>query len=153
MGIDAEPRRRPIASIGSNINHAQMLNRVGEVGTVGTAILRDHILIFDKPDSRHPGYAAANIRPQKGSIVRCLVQELSPEQITRLDTFERNYTRKPHTVELPDGTTKEVDIYVAGITVPGLKPHTEYLDIILKGVREVFPKEYLNEVLQAAENR
>ncbi len=150
MGKDVEPRGKLIGNIGSNLDKFQMMDRVGPVQTIGTAILLNHALVFEKPHSKHPGYGAATAIPQEGKNVLCLVQELSVEQTVRLDGCEKGYTRKPHPVIFPDGTIKEVDIYFADITVPGLKPHSEYLEIVLRGVREVFPNEYLKEVLEAA---
>jgi len=93
------------AAYGSNLNHAQMAVRCPKARFVGTAILRDHALVFRR---------VADIEPAKGQVVPVGLWHLTKDCLEALDRYEGYpslYGRKMLKVIRPNRKTENAIIY------------------------------------------
>jgi gamma-glutamylcyclotransferase len=121
---------------GSNMSRARIEARLGAVGVLGWATLRDHVHSFDKRGG--DGSGKGHIAPRRGSVVHGVLYELHRAQLDELDRYESGYWRA---VVAVDGRRARcvftaVHTYVPLARVPRLVPTAEYLGHYLRGIAE-----------------
>jgi len=131
--------KRYYIAYGSNLNKDQMGKRCPNAKAVGTAEIKDHILLFKKSKT---GFYLT-VEPNKGSHVPVAVWEVSKAEEAKLDRYEGcpDYYRKNEmALSVKDmGTGKEsvlnAFIYALPESRPMGEPTKEYLDKCLDGYR------------------
>ena len=131
-------RARWYFAYGSNMDQAQMRERVGEFRICIPAILRNYHLVFNAVSKKNTKAGFANIEEQHGSVVEGMLYLLSEEQLKRLDKFEGHpdkYCRIPVCPEINEGMIEYAAVYKAcsDKTAVGLQPTREYLAHLLAG--------------------
>lgn len=144
----------PYFAYGSNLDIAQMNERVGFTGEPTTAKLTGYKLVFNKyAVSRGCGVANIVYTGNPADVVEGVVYQLTNAQLAKLDTNEganssnRNgYKRKE--IQLANGTPAQV--YIATIDTPDQRltaPTAEYMKHLLRGRRNGFISEsYFNKL-------
>ncbi len=123
---------------GSNMNVDRMRERGMRFEAAFEGRLRGLELQFHKAARGHPGAGHANIAYAPGSSVEGVLYILSsPEEITRLDPFERtpvNYSREVVQVVTARGVVSSWTYFAnPAVLQPGLKPPRSYLEHLLAG--------------------
>lgn len=126
---------------GSNMNEARMLERVGEFTIIGSGVLIDYQLAFNKMAHGKIGEGYANVMTSPRDLVEGVVYQF--DEIRKLDKPEGypiHYDRKLMAISI-DGGFVEAWVYFARPSriSEGLMPSKSYLEHILLG------KEYLSE--------
>ena len=125
------PKNRLYLAYGSNINIGQMAFRCPTARQAGTAMLKDHELLFR--GGRRGG--VATVEPRTGSSVPVLLWNIKPKDEIALDRFEgfpHRYTKRMMDVEL-DGRPVSVMAYVMTPGHDAGFPSQCYLDLIAEG--------------------
>ncbi len=116
---------------GSNLNIEQMAYRCPTAQPVGTAMLKDHELLFR--GGRRGGFAT--VEPKTGATVPVLVWHIRPNDEEALDHYEgfpRLYGKQMMDIEL-DGKPASAMVYVMQPGLDAVRPSRHYLDIIREG--------------------
>ncbi len=115
----------------------RMYDRIGPSNCLGSAILRDHELVFDKPNVKKKGEGLPNVRPSEGSSVFGLLFDLTPDQVTTYDGFYGGYGREKVSV-VPDGveTPRPATAWVARRRGKNLKPSAATIELTVRGMEE-----------------
>ncbi|MCG3174609.1 MAG: hypothetical protein GMKNLPBB_02854 [Myxococcota bacterium] len=108
----------------------------GPMLAVGPAALRNWRMVFDSPSRQHPGYGRGGLSAAPGHVMWGVVYALSPEQAAKLDAAEPDHERMRVTVRLKSGAVRECFACRAKTSVPGLKPHPDYVALIVRGARK-----------------
>ncbi len=119
---------------GSNLKLERLRSRVGEVGTMGIAVLENHRLSFAKRGSDGSGKAC--VEPAPGERVWGAVYQLSAAQHGDLDAFEPGYSHTLVRLECPDGTALEAITYHAEHFTDDPVPYDWYKQLLVDGARE-----------------
>lgn len=121
---------------GSNMSRARLEARLGAVGDLGWATLREHEHSFDKRG--HDGSGKGHIARVAGSVVHGVLYELTLGQMVMLDRFEYGYRRGPiaATGNRARCVFTTVHTYYPLARVPRLVPTLEYLGHYLRGIAE-----------------
>lgn len=134
---------------GSNLDADQMRERCPSSRVTRPARLADHRLEFTHRSSRWGG-GAADVVSARGSVVWGVVYALHPDDVARLDRFERGYDRIELCVHTPpDAETRAFSYSVHN--KGSYRPTRLYRDkMIAWGTRHGLPRDYL-EILRAIE--
>lgn len=130
---------------GSNLDKKRMIERGCTFESVSKAILKDHVLVFDKKSLKMPGITFANVQPKKGSIVEGMLYTMGSDKIKFLDKFEgypKHYGRELMKVTNDD---VECDAYVYVAAKEWISegvPSKEYMSHILAGKEYLSPAYY-----------
>ena len=126
-------KKRLYIAYGSNLNLPQMALRCPSAKTVGTAMLRDHELLFR--GWKRGG--VATVEPRAGSAVPVLVWDIKPKDEIALDRYEgfpNLYTKRMMDIEL-DGKAVSAMVYVMTPGHDAGYPSQYYLDVIAEGYK------------------
>ena len=139
---------------GSNMNSAQMQERIGSSTDLGKSKLENYGINFSKKSN--DGTGKASISPQAGSTVEGVLFRISQEQKAKLDRNEgvatQHYEVIPVDVKLGDRTIRAIT-YVAHRSKiqQGLRPSQDYLNKIVDGASaHGISTEHINRIRQAA---
>jgi len=136
----------------SNMNHAQMKSRAGQVFDVQVATLANYELVFNR--KVRGGVATANIRPASGKRVLGILFKIPDAAFRNLDRFEgvpQHYRRIEVRVSGSNGQPVNAQVYIATKVEKGLRPAPHYLQTILDGaVEHGLPADYVEEIKAAA---
>jgi gamma-glutamylcyclotransferase len=139
---------------GSNLWIEQMMERTDAMRHAedGPRIARlaNHRLAFQQIDNAGPAYANI-VCPGEG--VLGVVYRCSPEDLDRLDRYERGYERQPITVIDRSGEELAAVVYVisAAQAANTGRPSAEYLKRIVTGARQHgLPEEYIDNLVTIA---
>ncbi len=142
---------------GSNLVVERMRERGARFTATRPAVLRDHLLVFDKRG--FDGSARANVAPSAGGQVYGVLYDLPPDGLKALEVFEGGYDLVAIEVEVTraDGVTKLVPARTF-VARPDRRtaapPSRSYVALILQGVAEHgLPASARAEVEQAAARR
>lgn len=126
-----------VFTYGPETLQARMYDRIGPSNCLGGAILKDHELVFDKPNIKRDGEGLSNVRKLDGAEVFGLLYDLSPKQIETYDGFYGGYGKQKLSV-VPIGaeTSRPVVAWVARRTKKGLKPSAAAIEATVKGLEE-----------------
>ena len=138
---------------GSNMNPERVADRGlftrGETG----ATLRGFRMLFNKRSTGIPGIGHANIEYDKKGVVEGVLYELaSPEEILKMDPFERapvNYGRDMVSLETAEGDRWAWTYFAnEALLQENLLPERDYLDHLLKGKRYLSDSyhDYLDQI-------
>lgn len=115
----------------------RMYDRIGPTDFIGTAILRDMRLAFDKPNMKNRQEGLPNIIEATGDSVFGLVFDLSRKQLELLDGFFGGYEQRSLPVEIGEPpVTKKATTWIARRTKSGLKPRAELVALTKAGMEE-----------------
>ncbi len=132
---------------GSNMRHAQMVERRCELRFVGIARVLDYSLVFTGR-SKYGGGVADIVR-SPGNATWGGLFDLTDEELLVLDRHERLYRRAPIVAVLSDGSTCEAITYIVEDKAdPPLRPRREYLQKIIEGARQCGLPDHCIEVLR-----
>ncbi len=92
-----------VFTYGPETLQGRMYDRIGPSKCLGSAILQDFELVFDKPNIKNKAEGLANMRPAKGQSIFGLLFDLDPKQIDLYDGFYGGYGQKKVSV-VPEGT-------------------------------------------------
>lgn len=153
MSISEETERYYFA-YGSNMNELRMRDRRAPYSSFAPAVLRNHVLLFDKQSSAREAEGYANVRPKEGESVHGIVYRGTERTLGILDGFEGvgtgHYRRETVTLEVTSADpawqatpTVEATVYLAcdHSTREGLRPSQGYLDHLLKA--QCLPETYM----------
>lgn len=118
---------------GSNLDDAQMQERLPGARAVGVACLGDHGIAFHKPG--RDGTGKANLVVEAGAEVWGALYELETEDLDALDVFEGGYARVEVAVRTGEGVTHRAVTYRAERTDPRLASSPGYATRVLRGAR------------------
>lgn len=132
---------------GSNMCEQQMQKRNVPYEIVGSAILENYQLIFNKINSKVASAGYANVKFNRGSHVEGVLYKI--QDFKQLDYFEGSpihYYKEELTVLLNGQETKAI-VYKATNekTSYGLKPTRDYLNKLLNG-KNYLSKDYYNQL-------
>ncbi len=129
------------------MSSARLIERVGDVGVRGVAVLSDYQHRFSKLGS--DGTAKGNIEPAPGNRTFGVLYHLSRSQLERLTGFEGGYRRARFHVSLHiESDLLLAHSFVAMRTVEGVAPDETYLDHYRAGIIEHgIDANYLREML------
>ncbi len=129
----------------SNMNRAQVKQRVGEPGEEKVARLENYELNFDK--IARGGTGTANIASAEGKVVYGVLYRVSESQLKTFDRFEGvpdHYRRSEVKVVDEQGNQTGAQVYLARKVRKGLKPDRFYLQRIVQGAEEHnLPADYI----------
>ena len=138
----------------SNLSHAQMLARAGEIIEEHRARIENYELVFNK--KARGGTATANIRPAPGKTVEGVLYKIPESAFRSLDRFEGapvHYRRTELSVVDEEGKKCGAQVYIATKVEKGLRPAAHYLQTILAGAQEHnLPADYIEKIKSAAQN-
>jgi gamma-glutamylcyclotransferase (GGCT)/AIG2-like uncharacterized protein YtfP len=132
---------------GSNMDGAQLAERVGPMQCLGVGRLKDHILAFNRRGTYRPG-GVASVEPKSGRDVYGVVWRISPDGLSELDRIEdpAAYHRQSMIIEMRSGETIRCQVYVSfpeGV----VSPDPDYLDLIIRAAKKVgLPADYIREI-------
>jgi len=138
---------------GSNMDPAQMQERIGRVPHARVACLKDYQLRFNKRSK--DGTGKANIVMEQGSAVWGVVfacEEAEMHPLDRAEGAPKHYRRTAIEVECDDGVRCAAIAYVAqpGFLKKGLQPAAKYRARILNGARYFnLPGDYVRSLENA----
>ena len=123
---------------GSNLKRERLRRRIGEWKGEQSTVLNDFTLTFAKGyDNHKSGYA--NIKPCANSQVEGAVYLISEDQFKTLDGYEGVasgvYKRRQVFVEV-DGAPTPATTYEMNKQLCLLRPSTDYLNLVLDGLKE-----------------
>lgn len=137
---------------GSNLNRAQMQNRVGQILEFQPARLENYELLFNK--IVRGGSGEANIQPSKGKTVYGVLYRITESALRSLDRatgVPDHYRRIEVSVVDANGNRVKAQAYIAAKVGKGLRPAPHYLQSLLAGAAEHgLPEEYLAEIRKVA---
>lgn len=137
---------------GSNMDTNQMQQRLESacLSVVSVAKLVGWHLVFDKISK--DGTGKANLLQDEHGEVWGVVYQITDEQMTKLDGFEKGYSRKEVEIALrEDNTRLNVITYISDKRNSTLHPSRDYLHIIIQGAREHhLPEEYIRQIATQA---
>ncbi len=124
----------------------RMSDRIVGTRFVGTAILHDHRLVFDKPNVKKKGEGLANVTAQEGGKVFGLVFEVPSNQMELLDGFFGGYGRRAVKISMK-GEEMDADTWVARRTAPRLRPSRQSIAETRRGMEEnAAPRAFIEEL-------
>ena len=124
----------------------RMSDRIVGTRFIGTALLLDHRLVFDKPNVKKKGEGLPNLKPDSGAKVFGLVFEVPANHMELLDGFYGGYGRKAAKVSMK-GEEMDVDTWFARRTAPRLKPSKQTISETKRGMEEnAAPRTFLEEL-------
>jgi hypothetical protein len=85
----------------------RMSDRIVGTRFIGTALLLEHRLVFDKPNVKKKGEGLPNLKAEKGAKVFGLVFEVPAQHSELLDGFYGGYGRKAVKISMKDCTAAE----------------------------------------------
>jgi len=134
---------------GSNMDENRINNRVGFYKIIGTGVLKNYTLVFNKISKDNPSKGYANIIPKDNCLVEGIIYEINSDGIKKLDKkegFPSHYERKKMKI-LHDSEYIICEVYIANKNMVNnnLKPTRDYLAHILEG-KNYFSKEYLDKL-------
>jgi gamma-glutamylcyclotransferase len=134
---------------GSNLQRARLRERIGGWTKEQTAILKGYKLKFAKGYIGHES-GRANIEPNLASEVKGAIYLITEDQFRKLDGREGArigvYRRAPVSVE-SEGKQVSATTYEMKEEICALKPSTDYLNLVLDGLREHgYDENVINEV-------
>jgi gamma-glutamylcyclotransferase len=118
---------------GSNLDPAQMRERLPRARAVGVARLPDHELAFHKPGRDGSGKASLVAAP--GGEVWGALYEVELEDLHALDAFEGGYVRVSLTVRTGGGEIRQAASYRSDRADPHMAPARWYAARVLRGAR------------------
>ena len=126
-----------VFTYGPEALQGRMYDRIGPSNCLGAAILRDHELVFDKPNVKNKAEGLPNVRAADGKRVFGLLFDLDPKQIETYDGFYGGYGRQKVSV-VPDGveTPRAVTAWIARRKGKNLKPSATTIELTIKGMEE-----------------
>ncbi len=144
--MDQSENKKTIFAYGSNMNSDQIKKRCPSFTFICPVYLLHWELVFNKYSfSRNCG--AANIRPKIDHITWGIIFHASGQDTTRLDDFERGYTRSLIEVQNESHLIIKCETYMAPADAKIHLPSQEYLNNIIKGAQEFnLPDWYLNSL-------
>src|SRR5262245_7068979 len=113
----------------------RMSDRIVGTRFVGTALLHDHRLAFDKPNVKKKGEGLPNLKQEEGAKVFGLVFDVPANQMELLDGFYGGYGRKAIKISMK-GEEKDADSWFARRTAPRLKPSKQTIAETKRGLEE-----------------
>ncbi|MFQ5818272.1 MAG: gamma-glutamylcyclotransferase family protein [Terriglobia bacterium] len=132
----------------SNMNRAQMKQRVRDWAEEKIARLDNYELNFDKLARR--GTGTGNLVLAEGKAVFGVLYRLREQQLRTLDRFEgvpEHYRRSEVTVVDEQGNKVSAQVYLARKVRKGLKPDRHYLRGIIAGAEEHnLPADYVEQL-------
>ena len=138
---------------GSNMNTKQMLQRTPTAIRVGTALLPDHRLAFNRLGTTRTG-GVASIVYSPGQLVYGVVWRLSFNDLDELDKAEDvplAYTRRTAGLRLLEGGAELTCSIYEAIPQGNFAPDLAYLKIIVEGASEAnLPVDYIKHLIQIA---
>ena len=120
---------------GSNLNMEQMEWRCPGAVVIGETFVEGYEMTFRSHSARG---GVANIEPKKGSKVRALVWEITPEDEKALDRYEGFpwlYTKESMKVKV-EGQELQTMVYIMTPGFPKAMPSASYMDTIEQGYRD-----------------
>ena len=130
----------------------RMYDRIGPTDVIGSAVIADMRLAFDKPNMKNREEGLPNIIAAPGASVFGLVFDLKNKQLEMLDGFYGGYEQKSLPVAIGDPPVMRKAItWVARRTRPGLKPRNETIELTRAGMEENGADQTFIEALNAFE--
>jgi len=122
---------------GSNMDFAQLQERVGDVKDGVVGILNGYELRFNKRSVKDE-YGRANLVAVSDAITEGVFFELTDEQFAEMDRREgKGYKRHDVLVQIgSDAREAQTYFSTADFVADGLYPSDEYLEHILEGARQ-----------------
>lgn len=141
-----------VFTYGPETLQARMYDRIGPSNCLGSAILRDHELVFDKPNVKNKAEGLANVRAAEGKSVFGLLYDLEPGQIDLYDGFYGGYGKQKVSV-VADGTEtpRAAIAWVGRRKGKNLKPTAANIEFTVKGMEENGADAAFIEAVQALE--
>ena len=126
-----------VFTYGPGTLQGRMYDRIGPTDVIGSAVLKDKRLVFDKPNMKNKEEGLPNVVDAPGDAVFGLVFELKNKQLELLDGFFGGYEQRSVPVQIGDPpVTRKVITWVARRTKAGLKPSAETIDMTRAGMEE-----------------
>ena len=123
-----------------------MSDRIVGTRFIGTALLLDHRLVFDKPNVKKKGEGLPNLKAENGAKVFGLIFEVPAQHMELLDGFYGGYGRKPVKVSMK-GEEMDADTWFARRTAQRLKPSKHTIQETKRGLEEnSAPRAFIEEV-------
>ena len=132
---------------GSNMDRAQLEDRVGEVGFVAIGQLHDHKLVFNRKGSYRAG-AVASVIATPGEVVFGVVWALAPEQLQKLSIIEdpRAYKRDLKIVSTEDRENLTCNVFVS-IPEGDTEPDADYVALLVEAAKKAgLPRQYVSMI-------
>ena len=124
----------------------RMSDRIVGTRFIGTALLLDHRLVFDKPNVKKKGEGLPNLKAEKGAKVFGLVFEVPAQHSELLDGFFGGYGRKGVKISMK-GEEMDADTWFARRTAPRLKPSKQTIAETKRGLEEnAAPRAFIEEL-------
>ena len=124
----------------------RMSDRIVGTKFVGTALLHEHRLVFNKPNVKKKGEGLANLEKAEGAKVFGLVFEVPNPQMELLDGFFGGYGRKTVKVTMK-GEEMDAETWFARRTAPRLKPSKHSIAETKRGLEEnAAPRTFIEEL-------
>ena len=139
---------------GSNMPKARLEKRLGPVERIGAAHVDGYVLRFHKRSTDGSGKCDAVCTGNPDDRLWGSLDLLTDEQISKLDRFEKGYSREQIYLTVGEKTV-EAAIYLAKPSAvdPGLVPYDWYKDYVLAGARELgLPSRYV-EIVEAVPSK
>lgn len=141
-----------VFTYGPETVQGRMYDRIGPSNCLGSAILRDHELVFDKPNVKNKGEGFPNVRPAEGKQVFGLLFDLTPQQLETYDGFYGGYGKeKLPVVAAGTETPRPATAWVARRTGKNLRPSQHNIDLTIQGMEENGADEAFIEAVKAIE--
>jgi len=133
-------KNRLYIAYGSNLNREQMLRRCPDAVIVGTAVLKDHQMLFRKSGT---GFYLT-VEPKKGRCVPVGIWSVTSDDETRLDGYEGYpvcYYKKEVTLDVLNPKTgksrrRHCFLYAMYANRPIGIPSQRYMETCRKGYRD-----------------
>ena len=138
---------------GSNMDLAQITDRIGRCPQREPGTLRGYVLRFNKQAWKKPGQAFANIEESKGEAAPGILYDITEAELEIIDGYESvkfdHYERHSVLVETSAGEVVQAVAHVAceGRIQEGLLPTRKYLNRLLAGA-ELLPDDHVQWLQQ-----
>lgn len=126
-----------VFTYGPGTVQGRMYDRIGPTDVIGSAVLKDMRLAFDKPNMKDKQEGLPNVVDAPGAAVFGVVFDLKPKQLDALDGFYGGYEQKslPVAIGEPPVVRKAIT-WVARRTKEGLKPRRALIELTREGMEE-----------------
>lgn len=119
---------------GSNMSSARLRSRVPSARTVGRALLKDWMVVFNKRSK--DGTGKANLVERRGAETWGVLYEIDVRDLDMLDRAEGGYQRVTVQVCKPDESVVEAVTYISENLTDDPTADGRYKKLLLSGARE-----------------
>lgn len=132
---------------GSNMLSSRLVERAIFPTVIGRAVLYDWCVDFSKKSK--DGSGKANLCYKADFVTWGILYEISSDEISKLDKFEKGYNRTKVKVKKDDGNIAEAEIYISDSLVDNPVAFDAYKQMLIKGATEhKLPAEYIDYLQQ-----